>query len=353
MSRLYYRDPGTELYVGDARTVLATLPASSVDCVVTSPPQWGLRDYGTAQWTGGNPHCDHTLGTTPHQRRHTKKRGLAPAAPLIQKRCRTCGAFCDDQQYGLESTVGDYVNKLQLVGREIWRILHPGGTFWLNLRDSYSYHNNGTGSRRKPHAAEPGNPHAGLVRHKSLFGIPWRVALSLQNDGWIIRNAIVWHKPNAIPDPASDRLSSRYELLFLLVKQPDYHFNIHAVHAPYSPERPVWRKTHYGGTKLHTITTPWRPDADGKNLGDLWSLSTRPLPQAHPAPFPVDLPHRCITAGSPEKGRVLDPFSGAGTTGIATHHLGGHYQGIDLRADYHDLFLRRRAAPEHEQAQPA
>lgn len=342
MSKLYYRDADTELYVGDALTVLATMPASSVDCVVTSPPQWGLRDYGTAKWIGGNPQCEHTLGTTPHQRRNTKKRGLGPRGTNAQKRCRICGAFCLDQQYGLEATIDEYINKLELVGREIWRVMQPGGTFWLNLRDGYSYHNNGTGSNREPRVAASDNPYAGIVRHKSLFGIPWRAALSLQNDGWIIRNAIVWHKPNSIPDPAADRLSSRYEMLFLLVKQPDYHFNIDAVRAPYSKNRPVWRKTHHGGKKPHTVKTPWRPEAEGKNLGDVWSLSTRPLPEAHSAPFPVDLPWRCIAAGCPEKGRVLDPFSGAGTTGIAAHQLGRRYQGIDLRSDYHDIFLRRR-----------
>lgn len=137
------------------------------------------------------------------------------------------------------------------------------------------------------------------------------------------------------------------------MKQPDYHFTIDAVRAPYSQDRPVWRKTHHGGKKPHTVTTPWRPEPEGKNLGDVWSLSTRPLPEDHPAPFPTDLPQRCIAAGCPDKGRVLDPFSGAGSTGIAAHHLERHYQGIDLRADYHDLFLRRCAATEHEQSQPA
>ncbi|GAA4866681.1 site-specific DNA-methyltransferase [Saccharopolyspora rosea] len=343
MSELYYHDADTELYVGDALTVLATMPASSVDCVVTSPPQWGLRDYGTAQWIGGNPECEHTLGTTPHQRRNAKKRGLGPEKTNARKRCRTCGAFCLDQQYGLEPTIDEYVNRLRLVGREIWRVLQPCGTFWLNLRDGYSYHNNGTGSNRESGVEASDNRYAGIVRHKSLLGIPWRAALSLQNDGWIIRNAIVWHKPNSIPDPAADRLSSRYEMLFLLVKQPDYHFTIDAVRAPYSQDRPLSRKAHHGGKKPHTVKTPWRPEAEGKNLGDVWSLPTRPLPEAHPAPFPVDLPQRCIAAGCPDNGRVLDPFSGAGTTGIAARQLGRSYCGIDLRRDYHDIFLHRLA----------
>ncbi|GAB3292599.1 hypothetical protein GCM10027563_31780 [Parasphingorhabdus pacifica] len=175
------------------------------------------------------------------------------------------------------------------------------------------------------------------------MGIPWRVALALQSNGWIIRNAIVWHKPNGIPDPASDRFSSRYEMVFLLTKQQDYHVDTSRVAEPLSRNRPDHRKTNDGGTKPHTVKTPWRPWKTGKNPGDVWSMPTRPLPEAHCAPFPIDLPWRCITAGSPETGRILDPFSGAGTTGLAARKLGRLYQGIDLRSDYHDISLRRLA----------
>ncbi len=337
MNSLYYRGENIELHLGDALRVMKSLPSASVDCVVTSPPHWGLRDYGTAVWMGGDANCRHTLGTTPHQRRTAKKRSPNRDRPSTEKGCRKCGAIPHDQQYGLESTIDDYVDRMREASAEIWRLLTPQGTYWLNLRDGFSYHNSGTGSTRRVTREEA----PGVVPHKSLMGIPWRITLGLQRDGWIVRNAIVWHKPNAIPDPASDRLSTRYEMLFLLAKHPDYHFNIEAIREPYSEDRPSWRKIHNGGNKPHTVKTPWRPEAGTKNVGDVWSLSTRPLPEAHSAPFPIDLPRRCIAAGCPSEGTVLDPFSGAGTTGLAARELGHRYIGIDLRADFHDIFLRR------------
>ncbi|GAA5102913.1 site-specific DNA-methyltransferase [Haloechinothrix salitolerans] len=339
MNSIYYRDGHAELHVGDALDVMATLPSASVDCVVTSPPQWGMRDYETAEWSGGNPRCQHTLGTTPHQRRTAKKTRIGSHHTRREKHCRRCGAISRDRQYGLESTIEEYVRRLRQVSREIARLLTPEGTFWLNLRDCYSYHNGGTGTTR---TAQGEDPHA-VIRHKSLMGVPWRLALDLQHDGWIIRNAVAWHKPNALPDPASDRFSSRYEMVFLLVKQPSYYFDLSQVLERLSQSRPAYRKDHRGGNKPHTVKSPWRPGHRGKNPGDVWSVPTRPLPDAHCAPFPIDLAWRCIAAGCPENGRVLDPFSGAGTTGLAASSLGRFFQGIDLRSDYHEIFLRRRS----------
>ncbi|WP_243793792.1 site-specific DNA-methyltransferase [Saccharopolyspora gloriosae] len=334
MNNIYYHYGATKLHLGDALDVMGSLPKASVDCVVTSPPHWGLRDYGTAKWIGGNLDCHHTLGTTPHQRRTAYMRH---SEKEILRRCRKCQAIAHDQQYGLEPTLDAYITRIRHVCHEIKRLLTPQGTCWINLRDSYSYHRNGTGR-----AIPASDDKTALnLQHKSLMGIPWRVALELQNDGWIIRNAIVWHKPNAAPDPARDRFSNRYEMLFLLTKQPQCHLDSSRVLDPLSQSRPHYRKNHYGGKKLHTVKTPWSPDSKGKNPGDVWSMSTRPLAEAHCAPFPVDLPYRCIASGCPSNGLVLDPFSGAGTTGLAAHRLGRRYQGIDLRADYHDIALRR------------
>ncbi len=334
MNSLYYRDETIELHLGDALKIMASLPSSSVDCVVTSPPHWGLRDYGTATWIGGDPNCRHTLGTTPHQRRTAH---LHEHQDGSRRRCRKCSAIADDQQYGLEPTLDSYIARIRQLTVEVGRLLAPHGTYWLNLRDNFSYHSSGTGRTRRTRGSDT----AQTIRHKSLMGIPWRVALELQSDGWIVRNAIVWHKPNAIPDPAPDRFSSHYEVIFLLVKNPQYYLDSTRVLEPLSQDRPVHRKNHYGGNKPHTVQTPWRPDSAGKNPGDVWSMPTRPLPDAHCAPFPVDLPLRCIAAGCPDDGLVLDPFSGAGTTGLATRRLGRRYQGIDLRSDYHDIALRR------------
>lgn len=311
---LYYREPGIELHVGDALDVMTALPTVSVNCVVTSPPYWGLRDYGTAVWIGGSSDCSHTLGATPHQRR-------TASSANVKKHCRKCGAIAHDQQYGHEPTPEKYADQLRQVFAEVWRVLTADGTAWLNLGDTYSPNSDGS--------------------YKSLAGIPWRVAFALRNDGWIVRNAIVWHKPNAMPESVQDRLSARHEMLFLLIKQQHYHFDRDAIRQPYTADRPLRRKTHYGGNKDNTIKMYWTPQAKGKNPGDVWSMSTRPLREAHCAPFPIDLPLRCIAAGCREDGVVLDPFSGAGTTGLATYQLNRKYVGIDLRADYHDIFLRR------------
>lgn len=336
----YFHDSTVELHVGDALQVMDSLSSASVDCVVTSPPHWGLRDYGTATWTGGQPECQHTLGTTPHQRRTTKQRTQQLNAPsATNKRCRNCDALAHDQQYGLEPTIDDYVDRLREMSTEVWRLLNPQGTYWLNLRDSFSYQNNGTGRTQKTTT----DTAPSVIRHKSLMGIPWRVALTLQQDGWIIRNAMVWHKPNGIPDPASDRFSARYEMVFLLVKQAEYYFDATRALEPFSQDRPEHRKNHRGGNKPHTIQSSWSQRGAGKNVGDVWSISTRPLPEAHCAPFPIDLPLHCIAAGCPDDGRVLDPFSGAGTSGLAARQLGRSYQGIDLQRDYHDIALRRLA----------
>jgi site-specific DNA-methyltransferase (cytosine-N4-specific) len=314
MMGTYHEGKGVRLLVGDARAVMATMPNNSVDCVVTSPPYYGLRNYG------------------------------------------------QPGQYGLEPTPQDYVDTLQAVFAEVRRVLRPTGTVWLNLGDCYS--------------AEP--PGHSLPR-KNLLGIPWRVATALQSSGWILRNAVVWAKRNPMPESVKDRLSTTYEFVFLLVKQPRYFFDLDSIRAPLiRPEAlseglviggvnkgrqggvdaTMRRRGHsvYGVTytnndsfvkrqpgavmrppgRAHNTTHP-----RGKNPGDVWHLSTRPLREAHFATFPIDIPLRGIAAGCPAGGVVLDPFSGAGTTGLAALDLGRRYVGIDINPAYHDLALRR------------
>lgn len=206
---------------------------------------------------------------------------------------------------------------------------------------------------------------------KNLLGMPWRVAFALQEDGWILRNAIVWHKPNAMPQSVLDRVSTHYELIFLLVKQRRYWFDLDAIRQPYVGDRPLARRARNGGNKPNTITTSWPPSGKysaeeeafcgknhgaammptgqghtashehGKNPGDVWSISTRPLRAAHFAPFPVDIPRRAITAGCRPGGVVLDPFAGAATTALAAHQLARRFVGIDLNQDYVDLSVAR------------
>jgi DNA modification methylase len=264
----YYADDQLTLHHGDSLAVLRTMPDESVHCVVTSPPYYGLRDYG------------------------------------------------EPGQYGLEPSPAAYVETMRAVFAEVRRVLAADGTLWLNLGDSYSSTpswGRGSGSTlqgRKHDAVQMDasrNVFHGLAP-KNLLGVPWRVALALQDDGWILRNAIVWDKPNAMPESATDRMSTTYELVFLFARSRSYWFDLGA----------------------------------GANPGDIWALPSQPFPEAHFAVMPAALAERCIVAGCRPGGTVLDPFCGSGTTGMVALKHGPRFVGIDLSAAYLDLALRTR-----------
>lgn len=366
----YRRRGPVELYLGDAAEVLAALPDASVDCLVTSPPFWGLRDYGTGAWHGGDPACAHPQG---HARRTD---GVA---------CPACQARWVDPQYGLETSLDDYLDHLLEVFDQARRVLNPTGTCWVNLGDSYTagtrlaYDTTGgiAGSRQLP-AGRRSAPLPG----KNLLGVPWRTAFALQSSGWILRNAVVWAKSNPMPESVRDRLSATYELLFLFTKSPKYHFTLDPIRIPLARPEALdgtriiggSRKGRTGGvdatqrrrgtsgygsaTTKHTSElaagagsgnlravghahTAAHPA--GRNPGDVWRIATRPYRGAHVAPFPLDLPLRAIAAGCPEGGLVLDPFCGAGTTGLAALQLGRRFVGIDISAAFLDETLARLA----------
>lgn len=312
---IYYQDPELTLMTGDALTELATLPDGSADCVVTSPPYYGLRDYD------GHP-----------------------------------------DQLGLERSPADYVASLAKVFAEVWRVLASDGTVWLNLGDSYASASratgrNDSGTRTR---ALPGRRSGGLIEggrrihldgaddraDKNLLGIPWRTAFALQDSGWYLRNAIVWHKTNAMPESVTDRVSKRYELVFLLTKSKRYYFDLDAIReTPRTVTRVRRNVTEPANMAVATVSSPHTgyrgTHENGRNPGDVWTLATRPLPAAHFAAFPIDLPRRCIAAGCKPGGVVLDPFSGAGTTAMAALGLGRRAIGLDIVTDYHDIALHR------------
>ena len=328
------------LYVGDARTVLAGMPAGSANCIVTSPPYWGKRDYGVAG------------------------------------------------QYGHEDTPAAYVDTMRDVFREARRVLADDGTCWLNLGDSYSASGGGATGMHAYLGEHLTTHRASGLGAKNLLGLPWRVALALQDDGWILRNAVVWHKPNAMPESVRDRLYCRHELLFLLAKSPSYWFDLNPIREPHKtadtrrerqrsrtrpPGRPGGRTRppKYGpGTPEVTGCQPVRraPGAghrrahpNGRNPGDVWSIPTRPYKGPHFAAYPIDLPLRCIAAGCKPGGTVLDPFAGSGTTGLAAIQLGRRFTGIDLSPDFARLAAgrlaqavadRRRAPDERQPPSP-
>ncbi|MER5277717.1 site-specific DNA-methyltransferase [Streptomyces sp. NPDC002809] len=310
--RSYYSDDIVTLLLGDSLAQLRTLGDESINCIVTSPPYFGLRNYEA------------------------------------------------DGQYGLEQTPAEYVETMQSVFSEARRVLTNDGTLWLNLGDSYSgsWGNQGRGEPRpmkqQVHDGRYPNKgtHTGSIRPgqppaKNLLGMPWRTAFALQDDGWILRNEIVWHKPNAMPESVQDRLSSRHEHLFMFSKQPQYWFDLDSVREPHkAPSRKAGARAFRARDLNHqrTATGSYEgPDSRGRNPGDVWEIATRPYPEAHFATFPIDLPLRCIKAGCRPGGTVLDPFSGSGTTGDAARRLGRKYVGIDLNASYHDLAVQRFA----------
>jgi DNA modification methylase len=361
----YYRDGQVTLHHGEALTVATKLETGAVNCIVTSPPYFGLRDYGTARWENAAPHCQHQL---------SNNRGHGSGV------CVTCGGVRIDEQYGLEATPAEYVAKLRTLFAELHRVLADDGTLWLNLGDSYagSWGNQGhdpkhadlhtqyRAAQALPKSKLSGSAKIGGPAAKNLFGIPWRVAFALQDDGWLLRNAIIWHKSNAMPESVRDRLSGRYETVFLFAKQPRYWFNLDAIREPATTTRkgaltwdrdpdaiPGQRPQHRPGRAWNALHAPqphMQPSGerhstqhrDGRNPGDVWMLPTQPYPGAHFAVFPTALPQRCILAGCKPAGTVLDPFNGSGTTGLAAQRTGRRYIGIDLNCDYLDLTIRTR-----------
>ena len=331
------RGDGVTLYVGDAVAGLAELADASVDCLVTSPPYWRLRDYDPDRSIGGRSGC----------RRCRSSATTAGSRPGDRRGCGDCGGVRKHPQIGLEAAAEDYVVALRQVFATARRVLTPSATVWMNLGDSYSTNSDGywcaqPGQRRQPRYRPVAD-----VPHKNLLGMPWRVAFALQEDGWILRSAIVWHKPHATPTSIRDRLSCRHEMIFLFVTQPDYYFNLDPIRQPYTGDRALSRRAHRGGRKPTTARGVWpREGADvrhGRNPGDVWTIAPDRSRAGHPAPSPLEIPRRCIAAGSPPGGHVLDPFSGAGTTGVAARELGRTFTGIDINPRYHELALPRLA----------
>lgn len=296
------------------RAALRDMPEQSVNCIVTSPPYFGLRDYGNAA------------------------------------------------QIGLEQTPDAFVAELVGVFREAHRVLRDDGTLWLNLGDSYGATGGDTysgfnerwsgtgGAGSKQNAALDGlkgrKSSTGL-RPKNLIGIPWRVALALQADGWYLRQDIIWHKPNPMPESVKDRCTKAHEYVFLLSKSPRYYFDFEAIRDPGT--YPSGTKAAKGSAeRIAQKGVNSRPPEykiyDGKRTKrSVWTVSTKPFSGAHFATFPPDLIEPCILAGCPIGGTVLDPFGGAGTTGMVADRHGRNAVLIELNSDYAEMARKRIA----------
>ena len=383
-SRVDSNQPMTafELLQGDCLQQLATLPAASVQCCVTSPPYWGLRDYGTAKWEGGDAKCEHKrdhFGSNPSEKQLSNSGSAEGHARLVYSTvCGKCGAKRVDSQLGLEATPDEYVANMVAVFRAVRRVLRDDGTLWLNLGDSYagsgpsgaSYQSETTkrregmdtdgafrisktlGQRGLTYAEKKPIPPPGL-KPKDLVGIPWRVAFALQADGWYLRQDIIWHKPNPMPESVTDRCTKAHEYIFLLTKSARYYYDNEACAEPVT-ENMAWRAskgyTRGGNGKLDAS----RGDHDTlrgesskaivggtRNKRSVWTVTTKPFRGAHFATFPPDLIEPCILAGSAPDTLVLDPFSGAGTTGVVAVQHGRRYIGIELNPDYLEMSRKR------------
>lgn len=361
----YFTDATNTLLRGHVLDVLPSLADGSVHAVVTSPPYYGLRDYGTGRWVGGDPKCTHSTGRGTNVAQ-TKNPNVSypPAAHRggTPRRCGRCGARRVDNQIGLEETPSAYVDALRSVFAEIARVLRPDGAVWLNLGDCYY-----TGRPPGPHSTDPKQPaRRGWVRPldqpgrtwakpKDLLGMPWRVAFALQDDGWWIRSAVVWHKTSALPESVTDRPASRYEHIFLLSRSRRYWFDLDAIRQPHRPSSRQRAQPHRAqpgraardGLPNAGISGPQHLRREqmvhprGANPGNVWSIAASGYRGAHFATFPMELARRCVLSACPKGGTVLDPFVGAGTTLVAAREQGRHGIGIDLSGEYLDLAVAR------------
>jgi DNA modification methylase len=301
-----------KLYNMDCMEGLKQLHDNSINCCVTSPPYWGLRDYGV------------------------------------------------EGQFGLEKTPEEYVSKMVEVFREVRRVLRKDGTLWLNLGDSYyNYRPGGTSQVKQSLANHTGavveqsakrNIRFDNLKEKDLVGIPWRVAFALQADGWYLRQDIIWAKPNPMPESVKDRCTKAHEYIFLLTKSAQYYYDNEAIKekAVSGTDIGILRSKKQATCNHPSILKRQKENIDSRTAGDgnrnkrsVWTVTTKPFKEAHFATYPPDLIEPCILAGCPAGGVVLDPFMGSGTTGMVAAMHQRNFIGFELNPEYCKMAKKR------------
>ena len=351
-----------EVLVGDNRKRLQELPDASVQTVVTSPPYFGLRDYGTGTWIGGDESCSHMRDSKKSDKTITGHKNfdemLGVGDAIYKDKCPRCGAVREDEQLGLEATPQAFVEALCQVFDEVWRVLKDDGTIWVNLGDSYSSFRdskavpdslrNGDGTAvSKASNRNPEMLRASGLKHKDLIGIPWRFAFAMQDRGWYLRQDIIWAKPNPMPESVTDRCTKSHEYIFLMTKNPRYYYDHEAI-----KEDSIWAndsragqgRLEYDGKRQGQEGTgqeAFVTITDKKNKRDVWNVAVKSYKEAHFATYPPELITPCILAGTKEGDLVLDPFSGSGTTGEVALQHGRNYIGLELNPDYAELSRKR------------
>jgi len=343
-----------KIYLGNNLDTLKTFPDNSINCCITSPPYFGLRDYGTATWQGGDPNCKHMkpISDTASTGTHKKMRemGIACASGIYKSVCPDCGAIRIDEQVGLEETPEDFINRLVEIFREIRRAMTDDGTLWLNIGDTYNSSNTGsvTSDKQKTNVGSVDNITSkhlvNTCKPKDMIGIPWMLAFALRNDGWYLRQDIIWHKPNPMPESVTDRCTKSHEYIFLLTKSPTYYFDHESMQedanplyaSRYNSPFNVGQKELLGGGRPDGASnTPGMKEYTGKrNKRDVWTIQPSKFKGAHFATFPEELVRQCLLAGCPKGGVVLDPFMGSGTVGVVAKKNHRNYVGCELNPEY-------------------
>ena len=328
-----------KIYQGNNLDILKTFEDNSINCCITSPPYYGLRDYGTGKWIGGDPNCDHKqakLATRFDYDVSDKQYSNAGSnVPMYQKVCPICGAIREDKQVGLEESPEMYIQRLVDIFTEVKRVLKDDGTLWVNIGDTYnasSYRKDENSSGHGKQGTNKGSyenvverPTVQNCKPKDLIGIPWMLAFALRDSGWYLRQDIIWAKPNPMPEPIKDRCGKSHEYIFLFSKSPKYYFDYEAI------QEPCWASNTQG---MKTMTGK-------RNKRDVWTVVPAHYKEAHFATFPEELVYPMIIAGCPKDGVVLDPFMGSGTVGSVAIKNHRNYVGCELNPDYIDMALRR------------
>lgn len=346
---------------GDCREIMRKWASQGVKAqtCITSPPYYGLRDYGTGKWIGGDENCSHKRDSKYSDKTITghANKDLTVGDAIYKSVCPRCGAIREDRQLGLEETPEEYIKAMVEVFRCVWDVLEDDGTLWLNIGDSYYNYRPGKGqalvkqtvannNQDLPQTcARRGNKLDGL-KEKDLIGIPWMLAFALRADGWYLRQDIIWHKPNPMPESVGDRCTKSHEYIFLLSKSRKYHFDHVAIKEPVKED---WGTRDRTNGKYHNEGTGLQPHTgleksyEMANKRSVWTVNTKPYSGAHFAVFPTELIEPCILAGAPVGAVVLDPFMGSGTTAQVAQDLGRQYIGCELNPEYGKLQKKRTA----------
>lgn len=380
MTDIFYQDDTGFLINADSLDGLKMLDDNSVDFCITSPPYWAIRDYGTAQWSGGDLSCDHVknpaatnvFGNPKFNKGRPSREAIKTPGYYYDDICGKCGAIKEDYQLGQEPNVKDYITRLSDIFDGVSRVLKPDGTLWVVINDTWFSSTKGTGGKKSFQPGSKGSffksgKYESSVLPKSLVNVPHRLAIEMTDShDWIHRSTVCWHKNNVMPSSVKDRFTRDFEYVLIFSKNKDYYFK--QLLEPYTAPMNRWggdklkadgKSEWDGGTGQETYRErDMRPNKEGRNMRSVWDLqedfdfgsednaiwninnrSVKGL--GHYAVYPEELVRKAIEFGCPEGGVVLDPFMGSGTTGRVARSMGRKWVGVELNKDYCSNSVKR------------